>query len=91
MYACAYVHMCICAYVHMYVCAYVRMCICAYLYDYQAERLSGGQQAACSLALILAIQECFPAPFYIMDEVDSALDTATVSRVGKILKGTTLH
>lgn len=39
------------------------------------EQLSGGQKTLVALALILAIQRCDPAPFYLFDEVDAALDT----------------
>eukprot|EP01071_Lankesteria_metandrocarpae_P002564 Lankesteria_metandrocarpae@DN2413_c0_g1_i1.p1 len=38
------------------------------------QQLSGGQKAIVALALILAIQRCDPAPFYLFDEVDAALD-----------------
>jgi chromosome segregation ATPase len=37
-------------------------------------QLSGGQKALLSLTLILAIQRVLPAPFYLFDEVDAALD-----------------
>ena len=38
------------------------------------EQLSGGQKSVVALAFILAIQRCDPAPFYLFDEVDAALD-----------------
>ena len=53
---------------------------------WKAVCLSGGQQAACSLSLLLAIQDCFPSPIYIMDEVDASLDTSTVTRVGALIR-----
>lgn len=40
----------------------------------QMHNLSGGQKALVALALIFAIQRCDPAPFYLFDEIDSALD-----------------
>lgn len=52
----------------------------------ETGKLSGGQQAAGSLAMLLAIQDCFPSPLYIMDEVDAALDTYTSARVGGLLR-----
>lgn len=46
--------------------------------------LSGGQESVVALSLIFAIQRCDPSPFYIFDEIDSALDPqhrATVSKM----------
>ncbi|KAK5946694.1 Structural maintenance of chromosomes protein 3 [Knufia obscura] len=40
----------------------------------QIQQLSGGQKSLCALALIFAIQETDPAPFYIFDEIDANLD-----------------
>jgi ABC-type uncharacterized transport system YnjBCD ATPase subunit len=39
------------------------------------KQLSGGQKTVVALALIFAIQKCDPAPFYLFDEIDAALDT----------------
>merc|ERR1711935_361160 len=39
------------------------------------SQLSGGQKALVAMALIFAIQRCDPAPFYIFDELDQALDS----------------
>ncbi|KAJ6717131.1 STRUCTURAL MAINTENANCE OF CHROMOSOMES PROTEIN 3, partial [Salix koriyanagi] len=38
------------------------------------EHLSGGQKTVVALTLIFAIQRCDPAPFYLFDEIDAALD-----------------
>ncbi|KAK9806507.1 hypothetical protein WJX73_005362 [Symbiochloris irregularis] len=38
------------------------------------KQLSGGQKTLVALALIFAIQRCDPAPFYLFDEIDAALD-----------------
>nr|CAI5848554.1 unnamed protein product [Callosobruchus analis] len=40
----------------------------------QLDQLSGGQKSIVALALIFAIQKCDPAPFYLFDEIDQALD-----------------
>ncbi|CAK9105711.1 Structural maintenance of chromosomes protein 3 [Durusdinium trenchii] len=41
---------------------------------FQMRQLSGGQRALVALTLIFAIQRCDPAPFYLFDEIDQALD-----------------
>lgn len=38
------------------------------------NQLSGGQKTLVALTLIFAIQKCDPAPFYLFDEIDQALD-----------------
>ena len=38
------------------------------------NQLSGGQKTAVAISLIFAISKVEPPPFYILDEVDSALD-----------------
>lgn len=49
------------------------------------KRLSGGQKDIVALALILAIQRCDPAPFYIFDELDAALDDTRRSAVAHLI------
>ncbi|ESO00959.1 hypothetical protein HELRODRAFT_157320 [Helobdella robusta] len=39
------------------------------------KQLSGGQKSLVALTLIFAIQKCDPAPFYLFDEIDQALDS----------------
>lgn len=48
--------------------------------------LSGGQRSVVALALILALLQASPAPFYILDEVDAALDLSHTQNIGKILR-----
>lgn len=50
------------------------------------QQLSGGQKSLVALALIFAIQRSDPAPFYLFDEIDSALDTTYRSAVANMLK-----
>lgn len=49
------------------------------------EQLSGGQKSLCALALILAIQSCDPAPFYLFDEIDSNLDAQYRTAVANLI------
>lgn len=48
--------------------------------------LSGGQKTLVALALIFAIQRADPAPFYVFDEIDSALDSIHRAAVGALVK-----
>lgn len=49
--------------------------------------LSGGQRSLVALSLILAMLKFKPAPLYILDEVDAALDMAHTQNIGAMLKG----
>ena len=48
--------------------------------------LSGGEKTLVALAFIFAIQEHEPAPFYLLDEIDAALDKVNSEKVAKLLK-----
>ncbi|KAF8543003.1 RecF/RecN/SMC [Trichophaea hybrida] len=50
------------------------------------QQLSGGQKSLCALALIFAIQQCDPAPFYLFDEVDANLDAQYRTAVAHMVK-----
>lgn len=52
----------------------------------RVEQLSGGQKTLCAIALILAIQMVEPAPFYLFDEVDAALDKQYRTAVATTIK-----
>lgn len=49
------------------------------------KQLSGGQKTVVALTFIFAIQRCDPAPFYLFDEIDAALDPQYRTSVGSIL------
>lgn len=49
-------------------------------------QLSGGQKSLCALALIFAIQQCDPAPFYLFDEIDANLDAQYRTAVANMLQ-----
>jgi len=46
---------------------------------------SGGEKTLAALAFLFAIQEFEPAPFYVMDEVDAALDKMNSEMLSKLL------
>ncbi|KAG4137031.1 hypothetical protein ERO13_D07G046000v2 [Gossypium hirsutum] len=50
------------------------------------SELSGGQKSLLALSLILALLLFNPAPFYILDEVDAALDLSHTQNIGRMIK-----
>ncbi|XP_020691246.1 structural maintenance of chromosomes protein 3 [Dendrobium catenatum] len=50
------------------------------------KQLSGGQKTVVALTLIFAIQRCDPAPFYLFDEIDAALDPQYRTSVGNMIR-----
>jgi structural maintenance of chromosome 3 (chondroitin sulfate proteoglycan 6) len=50
------------------------------------KQLSGGQKTLVALALIFSIQRCDPAPFYLFDEIDAALDPQFRTTVAQMLR-----
>jgi len=51
----------------------------------EMTQLSGGQKSLVALTLIFAIQKCDPAPFYLFDEIDAALDPAYRKQVALVI------
>jgi len=50
------------------------------------DAMSGGEKSLTALAFLFAVQEYKPAPFYILDEVDAALDKENSKKVAELLK-----
>jgi len=50
------------------------------------SELSGGQRSLLALSLILALLLFKPAPMYILDEIDAALDLSHTQNIGQMLK-----
>ena len=53
---------------------------------FDVTSLSGGEQTLVALSLIFAIQEHKPYAFYILDEIDAALDKRNSQRLAHLLK-----
>lgn len=50
------------------------------------SELSGGQRSLLALSLILSLLLFKPAPMYILDEIDAALDLSHTQNIGRMLK-----
>jgi chromosome segregation protein len=48
--------------------------------------LSGGERSLAAVALLIAIFKARPSPFYVMDEVEAALDDANLGRLLQIFQ-----
>lgn len=51
----------------------------------QLTLLSGGEQSLAALAFLFSVFEARPSPFYVLDEVEAALDDANLRRFLKIV------
>ncbi|KAK5660112.1 hypothetical protein OQA88_13581 [Cercophora sp. LCS_1] len=50
------------------------------------DLLSGGEKTMAALALLFAIHSYQPSPFFVLDEVDAALDNANVGMIKKYIR-----
>jgi structural maintenance of chromosome 2 len=48
--------------------------------------LSGGQRSLIALSLIMALLQFKPAPMYILDEIDAALDLSHTQHIGTLFR-----
>lgn len=54
--------------------------------DQKLNLLSGGEKALVGIALLFALMEIKPSPFYVLDEVDAPLDDYNAERFKMLLK-----
>jgi len=55
------------------------------------SNLSGGEKTVAALAMLFAIHSYHPAPFFLLDEIDAALDNTNISKVAKYIRGKTVN
>lgn len=51
------------------------------------SNLSGGEKTIAALALLFAIHSYHPAPFFVLDEIDAALDNTNIGKVASYIHG----
>ncbi|KAK3102279.1 hypothetical protein FSP39_010179 [Pinctada imbricata] len=49
------------------------------------DNLSGGEKTVAALALLFAIHSYQPAPFFVLDEIDAALDNTNIGKVASYI------
>jgi structural maintenance of chromosome 1 len=50
------------------------------------EHLSGGEKTMAALALLFSIHSYQASPFFVLDEVDAALDNANVQKIANYIR-----
>ncbi|KAM9445813.1 structural maintenance of chromosomes protein 1A [Clarias gariepinus] len=55
------------------------------------DNLSGGEKTVAALALLFAIHSYKPAPFFVLDEIDAALDNTNIGKVANYIKDQSLQ
>lgn len=50
------------------------------------DLLSGGEKTMAALALLFTIHSYQPAPFFVLDEIDAALDNSNVTKISNYIK-----
>ncbi|KAF2815257.1 mitotic cohesin complex [Mytilinidion resinicola] len=52
----------------------------------EMNELSGGEKTIAALALLFAIHSFQPSPFFVLDEIDAALDNVNIARVARYVQ-----
>ncbi len=52
----------------------------------EMDQLSGGERTVAAIALLFAMHVYCPSPFFVMDEIDAALDNVNVARVAQCIR-----
>ncbi|KAF2718653.1 structural maintenance of chromosome protein 2 [Polychaeton citri CBS 116435] len=63
----------------------VKVCL-GKVWKQSLTELSGGQRSLIALSLILSLLQYSPAPMYILDEVDAALDMSHTENIGRLIR-----
>ncbi|XP_022082517.1 structural maintenance of chromosomes protein 1A-like [Acanthaster planci] len=50
------------------------------------DNLSGGEKTVAALALLFALNSFQPAPFFVLDEIDAALDNTNIGKVAEYIR-----
>ncbi|XP_064277230.1 structural maintenance of chromosomes protein 1B isoform X3 [Passer domesticus] len=50
------------------------------------DSLSGGEKTVAALALVFAVHSFRPAPFFVLDEIDAALDNTNIGKVSSFIR-----
>ncbi|MBI4170674.1 MAG: chromosome segregation protein SMC [Candidatus Aenigmarchaeota archaeon] len=50
------------------------------------DSMSGGEKTMASLSFLFAIMQHYASPFYVLDEIDAALDKANTKKVANVIK-----
>ncbi|XP_009093352.2 structural maintenance of chromosomes protein 1B [Serinus canaria] len=50
------------------------------------DSLSGGEKTVAALALVFAVHSFRPAPFFVLDEIDAALDNTNIDKVSRFIR-----
>ena len=50
------------------------------------SNLSGGEKTIAALALLFAVHSYQPAPFFVLDEIDAALDNTNIGKVASYIE-----